>query len=77
MRSDFPMRHGTAVVPTRLVNHLALVVGTLLIGCAAGPAVKRVDSTPEVRLQWLRAEVARAELLNEDMRGQRSPARSR
>jgi hypothetical protein len=55
------------------VKHLAIVVGTLMIGCAAGPAGKRIETTPEARLQWLRAEVARATILNDNMRGSYLP----
>jgi hypothetical protein len=65
--------HGTPVVPRKIVKHLVIVVGTLMIGCAAGPAAKRVETTPEARLQWLRAEVARAELMSEGMRGSYLP----
>lgn len=55
------------------MKNLAILVGTFMIGCAAGPAAKRVDTTPEARLAWLRAEVARAEIVSEDMRGAYMP----
>jgi hypothetical protein len=46
-----------------------------MIGCAGSPA-KRVETLPEHRLQWLRAEVARAELLSQGMRGSFAPPAS-
>ncbi len=41
-----------------------------MIGCAAGP-VNRVETqtTPALRMEWLRAEVARAEVMTHGMMG--------
>ncbi|MDQ3333578.1 MAG: hypothetical protein M4D80_00220 [Myxococcota bacterium] len=49
---------------------LPLLVGSLMIGCAAGP-VNRVETqtTPALRMEWLRAEVARAEVMTHGMMG--------
>ena len=51
------------------MRNLAILVGTFMIGCAAGPAATRVETTPVERLQRLRTEVARAEIMNQEMRG--------
>lgn len=39
-----------------------------MMGCASAPA-NGIETTPAARLAWLRAEVARAEIANQGMRG--------
>ena len=39
-----------------------------MIGCAAGP-VNRGETTPALRMEWLRAEVARAEVMTHGLKG--------
>ena len=43
-----------------------------MIGCGASSSATRVETTPAQRIDWLRAEVARAEVLTQ-LRGSYLP----
>jgi hypothetical protein len=40
-----------------------------MIGCAVSAPVKRAETTPALRVEWLRGEVARAEVMTHALMG--------